>query len=245
SAWRYSHGVENKTNCVFLSPPLGSWGLTVTPEELHEVVGGTLLVQCQSSPQEGPYVQKTWCRQRSPGRCTRLVTTSQPLTAVENAQHTIWDHPKAGFFIVTMTQLREEDLGVYLCGSFNSSQNLINTFRNITLVVSPGEHFSRGNAPSPRDLGVRFLTPVPSLITSPEGTPSPSVNGSLSFPGSASPELLLPVQYGLLLAKGLVLFILCVLLSFWRPWVSELGLVGWSWSRASFCPMEEDGRGKS
>uniref|UniRef100_A0A8C9UJI3 Ig-like domain-containing protein n=1 Tax=Spermophilus dauricus TaxID=99837 RepID=A0A8C9UJI3_SPEDA len=164
-----------------------SWGLTVTPEELHEVVGGTLLVQCQSSPQEGPYVQKTWCRQRSPGRCTRLVTTSQPLTAVENAQHTIWDHPKAGFFIVTMTQLREEDLGVYLCGSFNSSQNLINTFRNITLVVSPGEHFSRGNAPSPRDLGVRFLTPVPSLITSPEGTPSPSVNGSEQGPGKRRP----------------------------------------------------------
>ncbi|XP_015343195.1 trem-like transcript 4 protein isoform X3 [Marmota marmota marmota] len=197
-AWEGLRLLMHPVALVLLVP--GSWGLAVTPEELREVVGGTLLVQCWSSPQEGPYMQKTWCRQRSPGRCTRLVTTSQPLTAVENAQHTIWDHPKAGFFIVTMTQLREEDLGVYLCGSFNSSQNLINTFRNITLVVSPA------------------------LITSPEGTSSPSVNGSeqgesgsSSFPGPASPELLLSVQYGLLLAKGLVLFILCVLLSFWRP----------------------------
>ncbi|XP_046306748.1 trem-like transcript 4 protein isoform X4 [Marmota monax] len=151
-AWEGLRLLMHPVALVLLVP--GSWGLTVTPEELREVVGGTLLVQCWSSPQEGPYVQKTWCRQRSPGRCTRLVTTSQPLTAVENAQHTIWDHPKAGFFIVTMTQLREEDLGVYLCGSFNSSQNLINTFRNITLVLSPA------------------------LITSPEGTSSPSVNGS-------------------------------------------------------------------
>ncbi|XP_048661233.1 trem-like transcript 4 protein isoform X4 [Marmota marmota marmota] len=151
-AWEGLRLLMHPVALVLLVP--GSWGLAVTPEELREVVGGTLLVQCWSSPQEGPYMQKTWCRQRSPGRCTRLVTTSQPLTAVENAQHTIWDHPKAGFFIVTMTQLREEDLGVYLCGSFNSSQNLINTFRNITLVVSPA------------------------LITSPEGTSSPSVNGS-------------------------------------------------------------------
>ncbi|XP_046306744.1 trem-like transcript 4 protein isoform X1 [Marmota monax] len=213
-AWEGLRLLMHPVALVLLVP--GSWGLTVTPEELREVVGGTLLVQCWSSPQEGPYVQKTWCRQRSPGRCTRLVTTSQPLTAVENAQHTIWDHPKAGFFIVTMTQLREEDLGVYLCGSFNSSQNLINTFRNITLVLSPASVSSVGT--------ITWLPTMTALITSPEGTSSPSVNGSeqgesgsSSFPGPASPELLLSVQYGLLLAKGLVLFILCVLLSFWRP----------------------------
>ncbi|KAM4817215.1 trem-like transcript 4 protein [Urocitellus parryii] len=207
-AWEGLRLLMHPVALVLLVP--GSWGLTVTPEELRQVVGGTLVVQCRSSPQEGPYVQKTWCRQRSPGRCTRLVTTSQPLTAVEKAQHTIWDHPEAGFFIVTMTQLREEDWGVYLCGSFNSSENLIDTFRNITLVVSPEDTI--------------FFVSSLALITSPEGTPSPSVNGSEqgesdspSFPGSASPELLLPVQCGLLLAKGLVLFILCVLLSFWRP----------------------------
>ncbi|KAM5166812.1 trem-like transcript 4 protein [Callospermophilus lateralis] len=212
-AWEGLRLLMHPVALVLLVP--GSWGLTVTPEELREVVGGTLVVQCRSSPQEGPYVQKTWCRQRSPGRCTRLVTTSQPLTAVEKAQHTIWDHPKAGFFMVTMTQLREEDLGVYLCGSFNSSQNLIDTFRNITLVVSPASVSSAGTAP--------WLPTMTALITSPEGTSSPSVNGSEqgesrspSFLGSASPELLLSVQYGLLLAKGLVLFILCVLLSFWR-----------------------------
>lgn len=54
----------------------------------------------------------------------------------------IWDAPDAGFFIITMTQLREEDSGLYWCGSCNSSSNLVTILRNINLVVSPGELLS-------------------------------------------------------------------------------------------------------
>lgn len=105
------------------------------------MAGETVSLKCQYPPQRGPYVPKTWCRQMSPGRCTRLATTSQPHTTANKTQHTIWDDPWAGFFTVTVTQLREEDSGVYWCGSFNSSRNWVTIFRIISLVVSPGEHF--------------------------------------------------------------------------------------------------------
>jgi hypothetical protein len=114
----------------------GSWEAT---DELHEVAGQTLSVRCQYPPKRGSYVLKYWCHQTAPNKCTRLVTTSQPWIAAEVSRHTIWDVPEAGFFIIIMIQLREEDTGFYWCGSFNSSQNVITVFRNISLVVSPGE----------------------------------------------------------------------------------------------------------
>lgn len=192
-----------------------SWGLRAVLEELHKVAGQTLSVRCQYPPERGPYVKKTWCRQTSPGKCTRLVTTSQPRTAVQKAEHMIWDDPHAGFFLITVAQLREEDAGPYWCGSFNSSLNVVTIFRNITLVVSPASSSSAWTT--------TWLPMTTALITPPEGTSSPSINGSehrnSSSPsslGSASSELLLSVQCGLLLVKGLVLSILCVLLSFQR-----------------------------
>lgn len=62
--------------------------------------------------------------------------------APQDSRPTICDAPDAGFFIITMTQLREEDSGLYWCGSCNSSSNLVTILRNINLVVSPGELLS-------------------------------------------------------------------------------------------------------
>ncbi|XP_019064021.1 trem-like transcript 4 protein [Fukomys damarensis] len=114
-------------------------GLSVVPEELHAVVGQTLSVWCQYKPQTGPYVRKSWCRQTEVERCTRVVTTSQPRTIVEEPRHTIWDDPHAGLFVISTTDLREDDSGPYWCGKYNTSTNTIFVLRNVTLVVSPAQ----------------------------------------------------------------------------------------------------------
>uniref|UniRef100_A0A8C2MLJ0 Triggering receptor expressed on myeloid cells-like 4 n=1 Tax=Cricetulus griseus TaxID=10029 RepID=A0A8C2MLJ0_CRIGR len=200
-AWRCSQ--------LLLAPVLlvccpGTWGSTVVSEELHQVVGQNFSVRCQYKPEAGPYVPKSWCRQTSPNRCNRVVTTSEPRKAIKESQHAIWDDPEAGFFSVTITPLTEKDSAVYWCGSFNPSRNVINILRNISLVVSPAT-----------TIFVSFLV----LTTSPEETTGSFINGSEhrnqsspSSPGCISPRILVFVQYGLLLFKGLMLSVFCVVL---------------------------------
>ncbi|XP_016068159.1 PREDICTED: trem-like transcript 4 protein [Miniopterus natalensis] len=200
---------------VFLAS--GSQG-DIVPEELHEVAGQTLSVRCRYLPKEGPYRKKAWCREMSPNRCTLLVISSKPGTAVQDSRYTIWDAPDAGFFTINMTQLREEDSGLYWCGSYNSSRNVITIFRNISLLVSPALTTSPVWTTT-------WLLESTVLVTSPEGT-----SGLLSFNGSehrissfplppcwAAPIFLVAVLCGLLVAKGLVLSALFFLLSY-RCW---------------------------
>lgn len=121
----------------------GSQGQQVVPEEFHDVAGQTLSVRCQYSPVGGSYRQKTWCRQISPNRCTKLVTSSEPRTAVtQDSRYTIWDVPDAGFFNISMAQLTERDSGFYWCGPYNSAENIVTVLRNISLLVSPGKLLS-------------------------------------------------------------------------------------------------------
>ncbi|XP_028016951.2 trem-like transcript 4 protein [Eptesicus fuscus] len=164
--------------CLLLPPVLlvflasGSQGQQVVSEELHDVVGQTLSVRCQYSPEGGSYRQKTWCRQTSPNLCTRLVTSSAPRTVTQNSRYAIWDVPDAGFFNISMAQLTENDSGPYWCGPYNSSRNTITILRNISLLVSPAL------TPSPM---WTTTWPLGSTvrITSPEGTSGPpSLNGS-------------------------------------------------------------------
>ncbi|XP_021115091.1 trem-like transcript 4 protein [Heterocephalus glaber] len=180
----------------------GSRVSAAVPKELHAVVGQTLSVRCQYTPQTGPYLRKSWCCQTEEKRCSRVVTTSQPWTTVEELRYTIWDDPHAGFFVINMSDLKEDNSGKYWCGNYNVSINTIFILRNITLVVSPGE----------TSLGKP-------LVASPEGTPGLSINGSEHSnssgpfpPDAASPELLFLLQGGLLAVKGLLLSALCTVL---------------------------------
>ncbi|GAB1301161.1 Trem-like transcript 4 protein [Apodemus speciosus] len=135
-AWRCSQLLLVPVQLVLLVS--GVSGSTVISEEFHRLVGQSLSVQCQYEPEEGPYVLKTWCRQTSPHRCTRVITTSEPRKAVRELQHTIWDDPEAGFFSINMTQLTEADSAFYWCGPFHASHRKVTVLRNISLVVSPG-----------------------------------------------------------------------------------------------------------
>ncbi|XP_032755579.1 trem-like transcript 4 protein [Rattus rattus] len=205
----------------------GVWGSTVTSEELHRMVGQSLSVWCQYKPEEGPYVPKTWCRQTSPNRCKRMITTSEPLKAVRELQYMIWDDPEPGFFNITMTQLTEEDSAFYWCGLFNAPQNEITVLRNISLVVSPASSTPPSQTiawllESTATIFIYFLV----LTTSPEEITDSSINGSehrnqsSSSPGWTSLRLLVSLQYGLLLLKGLMLSVFCVLLCWRRGQVS-------------------------
>ncbi|XP_005389739.1 PREDICTED: trem-like transcript 4 protein isoform X1 [Chinchilla lanigera] len=192
----------------------GSRGSTVVPEELRVVVGQSLSVRCQYTPQAGSYVRKTWCRQIATGKCTKVITTSQPRTAVQEPRHTIWDDPQAGFFVVNITNLRQGDSDPYWCGSYHASKNTIFILRNITLVVSAAPSTAR-----------TWTTTGPStptaLVTSAEGTPGLSFNGSEhSSPSSwdATCLKLLLLECGLLAAKALLLATLCVILCYRCSW---------------------------
>ncbi|XP_021570158.1 trem-like transcript 4 protein [Carlito syrichta] len=185
-------------------PYAGSQG-KVVPEELHEVPGQTLLLQCQYSPKKGSYVRKAWCQQTSPNRCNILITSSKPRTAAQATRYTIWDETTAGFFNITMSDLTEEDSGSYWCGIYNSSQNFITVLRNISLVVAP--------APTTSMWTHAWFPTKTALITSPEGTSGPTfINSSETRKsrappclGSSVPKLLVSVLCGLLMAKDLVL----------------------------------------
>ncbi|XP_069345152.1 trem-like transcript 4 protein [Eulemur rufifrons] len=150
----------------------GSWGKLSVPEELHRVPGQTLSVRCEYSPKREPYQPKIWCRQKAPGTCNIVVTSSKPRIAAQDSRHTVWDEPDAGFFNVTMSQLEETDTGIYWCGIHNSSFKFMTILRKIRLVVSP----------APTTSPMWTLTWLPTrtvLVTSPEGTSGcPSVNGS-------------------------------------------------------------------
>ncbi|XP_052599763.1 trem-like transcript 4 protein [Peromyscus californicus insignis] len=252
-AWRCSQLLLAPVLLLVLAS--GVWGSTVVSEELHTVVGQDLSVRCQYKPEAGPYVPKSWCRQTSPNKCNRVVTTSEPRRAVKESQHTIWDDPEAGFFSITVTQLTEKDSAFYWCGLFSASQNVIDVLRNISLVVSQalptlppptsirlqtkmGRFWRRkdgwpGNLGSLRFSGAFPLVLVSVLVTgvtaifasflvlttSPEETTGFFTNGSEhrkhsspSPPGWVSPRLPVFVQYGLLLFKGLMLSVCCVVL---------------------------------
>ncbi|XP_013012460.1 trem-like transcript 4 protein isoform X1 [Cavia porcellus] len=184
----------------------GSRLLTADSVELQAVEGQTLTVRCSYTPETGPYVSKSWCRQTSVKSCTRVVTTYQPQTAVEKSRHTIWDDPEAGFLVVNITDLQEDDSGSYWCGNYNASENTIFILRNITLVVSPAP----SSAPT--------WTTTTALVSSPEGTSGLSFNGSehrRNSGAASSPDLLFLLECGLLALKAALLLVLCAVLCCW------------------------------
>lgn len=211
-AWR---GSQLLLAPVLLHLASGVWGSTVVSEELRRAVGQNLYVKCPYKPEAGPYVPKSWCHQTSSDRCNRVVTTSKPWRAVTESQHTIWDNPEVGFFSITVTRLTEKNSAIYWCGLFNVSHNKIRVLRNISLVVSPA-------VPTlPPRTSVGLQTRIV-LTTSPEETTGSFTNGSQhrnqsspSSAGGVSPRLLVFMQCGLLLLKGLMLSVLCVVL-YWR-----------------------------
>ncbi|XP_054347577.2 natural cytotoxicity triggering receptor 2 [Pongo pygmaeus] len=186
---------------------------------LRSVAGQTLTVRCQYPPTGRHYEKKGWCKEASALVCIRLVISSKPRTMAWTSRFAIWDDPDAGFFTVTMTDLREEDSGHYWCRIYRPSDNSVSKSVRFYLVVSPAFASTQASW-APRDLvssqtqtqscvpptgGARQAPESPSTIT----VPSQPQNSTLR-PGPAAPSALVPVLCGLLVAKSLVLSALLV-----------------------------------
>ncbi|KAF5929700.1 hypothetical protein HPG69_002423 [Diceros bicornis minor] len=214
--------------------PEGLWALSKV-QDLHSVAGQTLSVRCQYPPKGWPYQSKGWCKEVSKFKCVRLVTSSSPHTLAWNSRFSIWDNPAAGFFIVTMTGLKEEDSGHYWCRIYHASGNPVSKSIRFYLAVSPetggpsrlltkAPSLSLAASPSrratwaPRDLvssqtqscvsptGRARETPrASSAITAPS-----QQRNSTSCSSPAAPSALVPLLCGLLVAKNLVLSALLV-----------------------------------
>ncbi|XP_037376789.1 trem-like transcript 4 protein isoform X2 [Talpa occidentalis] len=196
---------------LFLPPVLlvllasGSWAESA-PEVFHGVVGDTFTVQCVYTPDQGPYRPKSWCLQTKPGWCNRVVTSSKPRASAQDSRHVIWDAPDIGIVTILTIQMKENDTGIYWCGSYNASSNKITIFKKFNLIVSPA------TTTSP----VMTSTWLPSTtvpVTSPEGTfgpPSTHASEPRNFTfllsrGSAASTPLVTMLCGLLVAKVLAL----------------------------------------
>lgn len=101
-------------------------------------------VKCPSKPLEGKYENKTWCKEISPGRCSKLVTSTRPQVMAQNPPHFIWDNPSAGFFIVIVTEITKKSSGNYWCGIDRGPEGNIHILRNISLVVTSSELLAEG-----------------------------------------------------------------------------------------------------
>uniref|UniRef100_A0A8I3NMD0 Ig-like domain-containing protein n=1 Tax=Canis lupus familiaris TaxID=9615 RepID=A0A8I3NMD0_CANLF len=115
----------------------GSWALPEA-QHLHRVAGQTLSVTCRYTPKGWPYQRKGWCKEVSPFKCTRLVSSSSPHKLVQASRFSIWDNPSTGLFIVTMIGLKEEDSGYYWCRIYHASSNSVSKSVRFYLAVSPG-----------------------------------------------------------------------------------------------------------
>ncbi|XP_053078809.1 natural cytotoxicity triggering receptor 2 [Acinonyx jubatus] len=114
----------------------GSWAVPEA-QPLHRVAGQTLSVTCQYPRKGWPYERKSWCKELSAFKCTRLITSSGPRRLAQASRFSIWDNPSTGLFIVTMTGLKEEDSGHYWCRIYHASGNSVSKSIRFYLTVSP------------------------------------------------------------------------------------------------------------
>ncbi|XP_029414498.1 natural cytotoxicity triggering receptor 2 [Nannospalax galili] len=105
---------------------------------VQKVAGQAFSVKCQYPPTSGVYQKKSWCKERSPIKCARLISSSNPWTQIQVSRFSVWDDPSAGFFTVTMTALKEDDPGRYWCTVYHPAGISIAMSSKFDLVVSPG-----------------------------------------------------------------------------------------------------------
>uniref|UniRef100_A0A2K6NUV7 Natural cytotoxicity triggering receptor 2 n=1 Tax=Rhinopithecus roxellana TaxID=61622 RepID=A0A2K6NUV7_RHIRO len=200
---------------------------------LQSVAGQTLTVRCQYPPTGRLYEKKGWCKESSALLCIRLVTSSKPRTVAGTSRFTIWDDPAAGFFTVTMTDLKEEDSGHYWCRIYRPSDNSVSKSVRFYLVTQTQTSWAPHNLVFSQTQTQSCVPPTGGAREDPESStclhnlssplpvplPSRSQNSTL-HPGPAAPSALVPVLCGLLVAKSLVLLALLV---WWNRHVQHQG----------------------
>ncbi|XP_074092997.1 uncharacterized protein LOC141523595 [Macrotis lagotis] len=195
-------------------------------EEVQKVVGETLTVRCQYTPQSTDHLDKAWCKQKNnQNMCTLLISRPQPTSMTEDPRYSLsYDN---GVITVNMAGLRVEDSGGYWCGNHNVST--ITILKRVYLTVATAQIQTTTNSEvhimteattiaSTTSRSHFITTDLTNLmyieIQPPENSTSISqiVNhidlGDLRFPNC----LLTLVVFGVLLIKGLAFVVLLVLL---------------------------------
>ncbi|NWQ59502.1 TRML2 protein, partial [Neopipo cinnamomea] len=104
--------------------------------------GGTLHVQCPYTDRTYKQHWKVWCRLRDKRCYDSFVMTSSQDTSQTRDRITIKDDPTAKTVSVTMTGLRAQDSGTYLCAV--SYSNGYSPLKTISLNVFTGEYLTPG-----------------------------------------------------------------------------------------------------
>ncbi|XP_012580075.1 PREDICTED: trem-like transcript 4 protein isoform X3 [Condylura cristata] len=120
---------------ILLLLALGSWARNYPHEVVWAVQEQAVSVKCPSPLQNGKYLNKTWCWQTESGSCVTLVTSSGPQIMAQSSSYLLWDNPAGGFFIITMLEVRKNDIGHYWCGTLSGES--VSVIKNITLMMYP------------------------------------------------------------------------------------------------------------
>ncbi|XP_027732477.1 trem-like transcript 4 protein [Vombatus ursinus] len=174
---------------LWVSYERGSLGKEVY-EDKHRVVGETLTVSCQYTPQKPDHLDKAWCKKIvNATTCTLLITRPRSRSKTEDRRYSL--SYNTNVISINMSDLRVEDSGEYWCGNHNSSANVIDVFKKVHLTVAP--------APTQRTTQQELTTMIEAIAIISTTKRSPNC-------------LLLLVVFGLLLLKGLTFLVLLVLL---------------------------------
>ncbi|KAM6182308.1 natural cytotoxicity triggering receptor 2 [Erethizon dorsatum] len=210
---------------VHLPPPLlllllfpGSW-VCSDRQVLQRVAGETLMVTCNYPSPDTFYKEKSLCREVTGFVCAKLVPSAS--AQGQAPRLSIQDHPAAGFFIVSLAGLREEDSGHYWCSMRHTSSNTVFNSIKFYLSVLPAPTQAPRAARNPTSSKTRSSVSPTEGATEALGTgeagltdhpllvslPSRPQNATLC-PGPAAPWALGPGLCGLLLTKSLALLAL-------------------------------------
>ncbi|XP_036622919.1 trem-like transcript 4 protein [Trichosurus vulpecula] len=115
---------------------MGSQG-QVTQVKYQE--GQTLRVSYSYDPQRGEGRWKTWCKVRENGKgCDKLITVNSFYTwQLSDRRVSLKDDTHTGTITISMSNLEVKDSGIYLCGFYDSVNQVIYVIETISLEVSP------------------------------------------------------------------------------------------------------------
>ncbi|KAM8998916.1 trem-like transcript 4 protein [Sarcophilus harrisii] len=205
-------------------------------EEEYKVVGETLTVRCQYTPEKPDHLDKAWCKKiENENSCTLLITRPKSWAKTENLRYSL--SYNISVITVNMSGLQVEDSGEYWCGRYNSTRNIIDILKRVHLIVAPAQTQKTIQQKLTTIIEATTITSVPTRsqfnitgrtylmytnIQLPENSTSRSQSmDHIGFEDLKSPNCLLTLAlFGLILTKALAFLILLILLFRFRHQVN-------------------------
>ncbi|NWX15665.1 PIGR protein, partial [Aegotheles bennettii] len=95
------------------------------PRFLTGEVGGSVTHQCfYSITPANKHDRKYWCKMAGKGGCYTIISTTGYTSKHHVGRVSLKDDPQNGTFMVTMTELKKNDTGIYRCGIGTTNRDL-------------------------------------------------------------------------------------------------------------------------